>query len=154
MTKVKDNFTIKPEAFTFLMRRWADWNCAQALGANLGYPSSAEFVNTRVDHGGAIGARVLVSDYHDMEQIEAWVCSIANKNLDIAEAIRAHWEAKPIYQNKIQQQKAAIAGMKLRAYRDKFVAGNLMMTMAMEGARFRPDLSYEDVYGVTSTASR
>tara|TARA_R110002072_G_scaffold298960_1_gene473691 strand:+ start:6749 stop:7219 length:471 start_codon:yes stop_codon:yes gene_type:complete len=143
---IKSTFKIRPESFIFLMERWAEWNCSQSLGANLGYPRSSEFANTKVDNGGSQGARVLVSDHHDMEQIEMWVCSIAEKNPEIAEALRAKWEAKPIYHGKCQSQKAAIAGMKVRAFRDRFSTGNLMMLMAMEVARFRPDLGYEDFH--------
>lgn len=146
MKPIKNTFVISPESFTYNMERWAEWNCSRSLGANLGYPSSSEFVNTRVDNGGSTGARVLVTDHHDMEQIEMWVCAIAEKNTQIAEALRAKWEAKPIYYDKCQSQKAAMIGMKVRGYRDKLTTGNFMMLMAMEVARFRPELDYDDIH--------
>jgi hypothetical protein len=142
---VESTFTVKSKAFIFLMERWGDWNCARSLGEDLGYPHSSEFVNDRVDNGGVYGAKILATDHSDMERIEMWVSHIAEQNTEIAECLRAHWEAKPIFHDKSQREKAAIVGVKVRSFRDKLSTGNLMVLMAMEVARFVPQFGHDDI---------
>ena len=125
---------ITDEKLDAFMVCWADWCCQGGYGDARGYPRSAAFTHEKIDMG--FGSTLLVGDTSDLEEIERYVNIISVNDSVVAEALRAHYEAGPPWQNLKVEKKCRKLHISERTFRNRVTSGKTSLKSLMQAHNF------------------
>lgn len=129
---------ITDEIFSAWMVLWADWCCQAIFCDARGYPKSANFIHDKSQSD--FGPTILIEDSTSLEEIERYVRDLAVNSAGVADAVRAHWEARPDWQNLKVHKKCGYLGVSERRYRERVKEGHIALKAVMQSNNFNPRL--------------
>jgi len=125
---------ITDEKLDAFMVCWADWCCQGGSGGAKGFPRSSAFTHEKIDM--EFGSTLLSGDTSDLEEIERYVKIIAIDNREVADALRAYYEAEIRWQNLRVQKKCRELKISERTFRRQVSSGKTSLKSLMQAHSF------------------